>query len=146
MKMLIHSSMFRDLPARKDILSILFRSQRSFADCVRGRQPPTISRMIAVNIYAKLHVDDGHIRHIRSSHSPLFSSPCWIMQESIWQFARKPRYDLEISNIKVSAVFHWKKSKKEERPMNMKNKKKITFHPECTQYPYLIRFYTIQRL
>lgn len=125
--MLIHLSMIRDLPERNNILITLFRSQRSFVNCVRGRQQPTI-RMIAVNIYLPSHVDDGNIRHIRSSHSSFFfisPFPARLCKDSLdnLHVIRDP----EISNIKVS--FYRRKSRKEK--IHEYREKKI-LRLECT--------------
>jgi len=79
--MLIHSSMFRDLPARKNILIILFRSQRFFVDCVRGRQQARINRIIAVNNYPPSSTSTMNTFAIFARHIHHFSHPPVVSRE-----------------------------------------------------------------
>ena len=152
--MLIHLSMFRDFPERNNILIVLFRSQRSLKNCVRGRQQPMI-RMIAVNIYLPSHVDDGYIRHICSSHSsfffisPFLARLCedslnnlHVIRNTILELAAS-KYQHFIEEKQKRKKVH--KHRKKEKQYFISNARNIVISFNFIQYSVYIKFTQIKK-
>lgn len=124
-------------------------SIRSFVTCVRGRQQQTTIRLIAVNIHPPSSTSTmEHVRHIHSSHSPLFSSlRSGSCENPLIIYMYKSRHDPKINKCQgvSSTLLNGKQGKGEaSREHRGKEKQYFTSNARKTSLFNLVSYKSVQ--